>query len=178
MGGFNFVIKSSYLLCELSIDIAKFSRYKEKLVEVGKDEGSCVEELAAAQNTLPERSCPLVMNHPYKWDSVVKSEKSERLSEEAKRSDLKRFDSKEARRFTKARKSVVRRPKSDQKALAFLHYTRRNASASTSRASTSRTSTSTTLYDESEEDSVDEDDIVDLGNDGEIRNENLDDYFE
>ncbi|GJU51824.1 cyclin-D1-binding protein 1-like protein [Tanacetum coccineum] len=35
------------------------------------------------------------------------------------------------------------------------HYTRRNASASTS-----RTSTSTTLYDESEEDSVDEDDIV------------------
>ncbi|GJX37908.1 hypothetical protein Tco_0251211 [Tanacetum coccineum] len=34
------------------------------------------------------------------------------------------------------------------------HYTRRNASASTS-----RTSTSTTLYDESEEDSVDEDDI-------------------
>ncbi|GKD75447.1 hypothetical protein Tco_1333729, partial [Tanacetum coccineum] len=45
---------------------------------------------------------------------------------------------------------------------------RRNASASTS----------TTLYDESEEDSVDEDDIADLGNDGEIRNENLDDYFE
>ncbi|GJY27736.1 hypothetical protein Tco_0403503, partial [Tanacetum coccineum] len=53
------------------------------------------------------------------------------------------------------------------------HYTRRNASASTR-----RTSTSTTLYDESEEDSVDEDDIVDIGNDGEIRNENLDDYFE
>ncbi|GKC01624.1 hypothetical protein Tco_0987760 [Tanacetum coccineum] len=44
------------------------------------------------------------------------------------------------------------------------HYTRRNASASTSR----------TLYDESDEDLVDEDDIVDLGNDGEIRNENLD----
>ncbi|GJR50948.1 hypothetical protein Tco_1401469 [Tanacetum coccineum] len=38
--------------------------------------------------------------------SVVKSEKSERLSEEAKRSALKRFDSKEARRFTRARKSV------------------------------------------------------------------------
>ncbi|GJZ56650.1 hypothetical protein Tco_0611843 [Tanacetum coccineum] len=53
------------------------------------------------------------------------------------------------------------------------HYTRRNASASTS-----RTSTSMPLYDESEEDSIDEDDIVDLGNDGEIRNENLDDYFE
>ncbi|GJX49047.1 hypothetical protein Tco_0275892, partial [Tanacetum coccineum] len=35
-----------------------------------------------------------------------------------------------------------------------------------------------TLYDESEEDSVDEDDIVDLGNDGEIRNENLDDMLE
>ncbi|GKE67576.1 RRP6-like protein 3 isoform X1, partial [Tanacetum coccineum] len=48
------------------------------------------------------------------------------------------------------------------------HYTRRNASASTSR----------TLYDESDEDIVDEDDIVDLGNDGEIRNENLDDYSE
>ncbi|GKG23895.1 hypothetical protein Tco_0391931, partial [Tanacetum coccineum] len=44
------------------------------------------------------------------------------------------------------------------------HYTRRNALASTSR----------TLYDESNEDIVDEDDIVDLGNDGEIRNENLD----
>ncbi|GKF41796.1 hypothetical protein Tco_0125138, partial [Tanacetum coccineum] len=43
-----------------------------------------------------------------------------------------------------------------------------NASASTSR----------TLYDESDEDLVDEDDIVDLGNDGEIRNENLDDYSE
>ncbi|GKB32305.1 hypothetical protein Tco_0871706 [Tanacetum coccineum] len=53
------------------------------------------------------------------------------------------------------------------------HYTRRNASASTS-----RTSTNTTLYDESEEDSVDEDDMVHLGNDVEIRNENLDDYFE
>ncbi|GKF03058.1 hypothetical protein Tco_0029981, partial [Tanacetum coccineum] len=38
--------------------------------------------------------------------SVVKSEKSERLREEAKRSALKRFDSKEARRFTRARKSV------------------------------------------------------------------------
>ncbi|GJY53081.1 adenylate kinase 4-like protein [Tanacetum coccineum] len=37
---------------------------------------------------------------------IVKSEKSERLSEEAKRSALKRFDSKEARRFTRARKSV------------------------------------------------------------------------
>ncbi|GJY95714.1 hypothetical protein Tco_0512075 [Tanacetum coccineum] len=97
----------------------------------------------------------------------VKSEKSERLSEEAKRSALKRFDSKEARRFTRARKSVgtvacasgVNEPR---------HYTRRNASASTSR----------TLYDESDEDLVDEDDIVDLGNDGEIRNENLDDYSE
>ena len=53
------------------------------------------------------------------------------------------------------------------------HYTRRNASASTSRTSTSRT-----LYDESDKDLVDEDDIVDLGNDGEIRNENLDDYSE
>nr|GEW71182.1 hypothetical protein [Tanacetum cinerariifolium] len=37
---------------------------------------------------------------------------------------------------------------------------------------------SRTLYDEFEEDSVDEDDIVDLGNDGEIRNEYLDDYSE
>ncbi|GJU02904.1 RRP6-like protein 3 isoform X1 [Tanacetum coccineum] len=37
---------------------------------------------------------------------LVKSEKSERLSEEAKRSALKRFDSKEARRFTRAIKSV------------------------------------------------------------------------
>ncbi|GKB14498.1 NADH dehydrogenase [ubiquinone] 1 alpha subcomplex subunit 2-like protein [Tanacetum coccineum] len=46
------------------------------------------------------------------------------------------------------------------------HYTRRNASASTSR----------TLYDESDEDLVGEDYIVDLGNDGEIRNENLDDF--
>ncbi|GJV05691.1 hypothetical protein Tco_1343347 [Tanacetum coccineum] len=45
------------------------------------------------------------------------------------------------------------------------HYTRRNASASTSR----------TLYDESDEDLVEEDDIVDLENDEEIRNENLDD---
>ncbi|GKC92296.1 hypothetical protein Tco_1157738, partial [Tanacetum coccineum] len=35
-----------------------------------------------------------------------------------------------------------------------------------------------TLYDESDEDIVDEDDIVDLGNDGEIRIENLDDYSE
>ncbi|GJX57590.1 hypothetical protein Tco_0287487 [Tanacetum coccineum] len=52
-------------------------------------------------------------------------------------------------------------------------YTRRNASASTSRTSTSRT-----LYDESDADLVDEDDLVDLGNDGEIRNENLDDYSE
>ncbi|GKA40698.1 hypothetical protein Tco_0733291, partial [Tanacetum coccineum] len=57
---------------------------------------------------------------------VVKSKKSERLREEAKRSEakrsaLKRFDSKEARRFTRARKSVVRRPKSDRKALAFLY---------------------------------------------------------
>ncbi|GJX99382.1 hypothetical protein Tco_0356401 [Tanacetum coccineum] len=57
-------------------------------------------------------------------------------------------------------------------------YTRRNASASTSRTSTSRTSTSRTLYDESDADLVDEDDLVDLGNDGEIRNENLDDYSE
>ncbi|GKG21469.1 hypothetical protein Tco_0384064, partial [Tanacetum coccineum] len=46
------------------------------------------------------------------------------------------------------------------------HYTRRNASASTSR----------TLFDESDEDLVEEDDIVDLINDEEIRNENLDDY--
>ncbi|GKD41901.1 hypothetical protein Tco_1266546 [Tanacetum coccineum] len=96
---------------------------------------------------------------------IVKSEKSERLSEEAKRSALKRFDSKEARRFTRARKSV------------------KNSSASTSRTSTSTTSTSTTctsttLNDESNEDLVDEDDIVDLGNDGEIKNENLDDYSE
>ncbi|GJR40593.1 small EDRK-rich factor 2-like protein [Tanacetum coccineum] len=48
------------------------------------------------------------------------------------------------------------------------HYIRRNASASTSR----------TLYDESDEDLVDEDDTVDFGNDGEIRNGNLDDYSE
>nr|GEW24186.1 reverse transcriptase domain-containing protein [Tanacetum cinerariifolium] len=48
------------------------------------------------------------------------------------------------------------------------HYTRRNASASTSR----------TLYDESDEDLVNEDDIVDLRNNEEIRNENLDDYSE
>lgn len=53
------------------------------------------------------------------------------------------------------------------------HYTRRNAPASTSRTSTSRA-----LFDESDEDLVDEDDIVDLRNDGEIRNENLDDYSE
>ncbi|GJT11364.1 hypothetical protein Tco_0858406 [Tanacetum coccineum] len=59
-------------------------KLSEHIDEFNK-EGSCVEELAAAQNTLPERSCPLVMNHPYKWDSVVKSEKNERLSEEAKR---------------------------------------------------------------------------------------------
>ncbi|GJQ93535.1 hypothetical protein Tco_0004674, partial [Tanacetum coccineum] len=48
------------------------------------------------------------------------------------------------------------------------HYTRRNAMTSTSR----------TLYDESDEDLVDEDDIVDLENNGKIRNENLDDYSE
>ncbi|GJS80336.1 hypothetical protein Tco_0730217 [Tanacetum coccineum] len=46
------------------------------------------------------------------------------------------------------------------------HYTRRNTSASARRA----------LLDESDEDLIDEDDIVDLGNDGEIGNENLNDH--
>ncbi|GJS48542.1 adenylyltransferase and sulfurtransferase, partial [Tanacetum coccineum] len=85
---------------------------------------------------------------------VVKSEKSERLSEEAKRSALKHFDSKEARlglTTIQASASGVNEPR---------HYTRRNASAFTGRTSTSRT-----LYDESNQDLVDEDDIVDLGND-------------
>ncbi|GJU26421.1 adenylyltransferase and sulfurtransferase [Tanacetum coccineum] len=85
---------------------------------------------------------------------VVKSEKSERLSEEAKRSALKRFDSKEARlglTTIQASASGVNEPR---------HYTRRNASAFTGRTSKSRT-----LYDESNQDLVDEDDIVDLGND-------------
>ncbi|GJY46187.1 hypothetical protein Tco_0435250 [Tanacetum coccineum] len=35
-----------------------------------------------------------------------------------------------------------------------------------------------TLQDESDEDLVDEDDIVDLGNDGVLGNENLEDYSE
>ncbi|GJR32259.1 endoplasmic reticulum-Golgi intermediate compartment protein 3-like protein [Tanacetum coccineum] len=87
--------------------------------------------------------------------SVVKSEKSEHLSEEAKRSALKRFDSKEAR-------LLVEFVFGENEALTWCtlasasgvndlrHYTRRNASASTSR----------TLYDESNEDLVDEDDII------------------
>ncbi|GJX53148.1 hypothetical protein Tco_0281517 [Tanacetum coccineum] len=43
--------------------------------------------------------------------SVVKSEKSERVSEGARRFALKRFDSKEARRFSRAIESVEKRPK-------------------------------------------------------------------
>ncbi|GJY76701.1 hypothetical protein Tco_0481817 [Tanacetum coccineum] len=47
--------------------------------------------------------------------------KSERLSKEANTSALKRFDSKEARRFTRAIKSVERRPRSDQESSLYTY---------------------------------------------------------
>ncbi|GKA54773.1 hypothetical protein Tco_0753722 [Tanacetum coccineum] len=124
-------------------------------VAIGYKNPVCLARAKQAQSALYNGHVLVTTNSLEGVISVVKSEKSERLSEEAKRSDLKRFDSKEARPST----SGVNEPR---------HYTRRNALASTS----------TTLYDESKKDSVDEDDIVNLGNDGEIRNENLDDYFE
>ncbi|GJZ61203.1 ACT domain-containing protein ACR11-like protein [Tanacetum coccineum] len=48
--------------------------------------------------------------------------KSERLCKEVNTSALKRFDSKEARRFTRTIKSIERRPKSDQEVLALYVY--------------------------------------------------------
>ncbi|GKD39035.1 hypothetical protein Tco_1259242, partial [Tanacetum coccineum] len=97
-------------------------------------------------------------------DEIKKRRKALALKDEAKRSALSALIPKEARLpalppSIQASASGVNEPR---------HYTRRNASASTSR----------TLYNESDEDLVDEDGTVDLGNDREIRNENLDDYSE
>ncbi|GJX37507.1 RRP6-like protein 3 isoform X1 [Tanacetum coccineum] len=86
-----------------AVDTEQFAGIMKNIIST-RDEDYLVDTIAL-HDVMGNPSAIMYLPIPI-YASVVKSEKRERLSEEAKRSTQKRFDSKEARRFTRAIKSV------------------------------------------------------------------------